>query len=213
MPNPSTRQFLEAACQQYQDDLVTNPEAVEYLSMRGLSPDSVTSFRLGFVGNPLPGHEMYAGKLAIPYLTQSGVTTLRFRRIGDGEGAKYLSAAGDEPRIYNANALTVETHGIAICEGEFDTITASQCGIPAIGIAGVSGWRGYFRRCFKGYRNVFILADNDDKGQGLEFAEKVASQVENPKIILMPTGHDVNSFVLAHGPSALMDKITGRKTE
>lgn len=159
----------------------------------------------------MPGHEQYAGKLAIPYLTQSGVTTIRFRRIGDGEGPKYLSVPGDEPRIYNPHALLQNTHSIAICEGEFDTMTAHQSGIPAIGIAGVSGWRSYFRRCFKGYRNVYLLADNDDKGQGLEFAEKVAGQVENPKVILMPPGMDVNSFVLAHGEAALNDKILGKR--
>ncbi len=206
------KKYLESACQQYQEDLAESPEAGEYLSLtRGLSPDSVTSFRLGLVSNPLPGHEQYRGKLVIPYLTPSGVTTVRFRRLGDGEGAKYLSVPGDEPRIFNPAALTTESHGIAICEGEFDAITAHQCGVPSIGIAGVSGWRSYFRRCFKGYRNIYILADNDDKGQGLEFADKVSAQLDNAKTILMPNGMDVNSFVLSAGPQALMDKITGRK--
>jgi DNA primase len=133
--------------------------------------------------------------------------TVRFRRLGDGDGPKYRSVPGDPPRIFNANALLVPSDHIAICEGEFDAIAANEAGIPAIGIAGVSAWKDYFARCFKGYKAVYILADHDDKGQGLEFAEKVAAQISNARISPMPEGHDVNSFVMAEGPDALLDRL------
>jgi DNA primase len=133
--------------------------------------------------------------------------TVRFRRLGDGDGPKYRSVPGDPPRIFNANALLVPSDHIAICEGEFDAMAATLAGIPAVGIAGVSAWKSYFARCFKGYRAVYILADHDDKGQGMEFAEKVAEQIKNARISPMPAGHDVNSFVLANGPEALLDQL------
>jgi DNA primase len=145
--------------------------------------------------------------IAIPYLTRSGVVTIRFRRMGDGDGPKYRSVPGDPPRIYNANALLVPSDHIAICEGEFDAIAATGTGIPAVGIAGVSAFKSYFARCFKGYKAVFMLADGDDKGQGMEFAEKLAEQIKNLRICPMPAGHDVNSFVLANGPEALLDLL------
>ncbi|MCP9207780.1 toprim domain-containing protein [Streptomyces sp. NEAU-Y11] len=192
---------------------------MEYLKKRGLSADSAASFRLGYVENPLPGHETARGMIAIPYLTRAGVMTIRFRRLGDGEGPKYRSVPGDPPRIYNANALLMPSDYIAICEGEFDAIAAHEAGIraahgravelglPAVGMAGVSAFKPYFARCFKGYKAVFMLADGDDKGQGLEFAEKIAELVKNVRICPMPAGHDVNSYVLAHGPEALLDLL------
>lgn len=207
VPDPALKSFLEEATARYEGELARSPSAVEYLKKRGLSEDSAASYRLGFVENPLPGHETARGMLSVPYLTRSGVTTIRFRRLGDGDGPKYRSVPGDPPRIYNAHALLVPSDHIAICEGEFDAIAATDAGIPAIGIAGVSAWKSYFSRCFKGYRAVYILADQDDKGQGMEFAEKVAEQIKNARISPMPAGHDVNSFVLANGRQALLDQL------
>jgi DNA primase len=198
---------LQESSQAYQRALRGSPGA-EYLSeTRGLSADSAISFRLGYVESPYPGHERYAGMLAVPYLTKTGVTAIRFRRIGDGDGPKYQSEPGDEPRLYNPDALLADGPSVAICEGEMDTITAVQAGIPAVGVAGVSAWRSYFARCFHGYAAVYILADSDDSGQGRDFADKVAEQLENARIVPMPSGYDVNSFVLECGPTALLEKI------
>jgi DNA primase len=207
VPDPAQKSFLEEATARYEGDLTRSPAAVAYLKSRGLSEDSAASFRLGFVENPLPGHETARGMLSVPYVTRGGIVTVRFRRLGDGDGPKYRSVPGDPPRIYNANALLVPSDHIAICEGEFDAIAATGAGLPAVGIAGVSAWKDYFARCFKGYRAVYILADQDDKGQGMEFAEKVAAQIKNARISPMPSGHDVNSYVLENGPQALLDRL------
>ncbi len=198
---------METATATYYQAMTKESPAAEYLLSRGLSGVSAQSFRLGYVASPLPGHERYTGMLAIPYLTRTGVTTMRFRRIGEGEGPKYQSVPGDEPRIFNPAALYRHDNNICICEGEFDTITAHQSGLNAIGIAGVSAFRSYFARVFAGYDSVYILADSDDKGQGHEFADKLASQISNAKIIPMPNGHDVNSFVIENGPLALREKV------
>lgn len=205
--------MAEATARYY--EALKTPEgapAVEYLSRRrGLTGDSAQFFRLGVVADPLPGHEQYAGRLAIPYLTPAGVTTIRFRRLDVGEppyeGPKFLSLPGDQPRIFNPAALMRPESYIVICEGEPDTITAHQAGLPAVGIQGVSAWRPYFARCFKGYASVYILADSDDKGQGIEFAERVAAEVANARIVPMPDGHDVNSYVLASGAQALLERL------
>ncbi|MDG4825984.1 toprim domain-containing protein [Asanoa sp. WMMD1127] len=208
----SWKTFLGEATETYHKALMANPAspAVEYLKeTRGLSGANAQFFKLGLVESPLPGHEQYEGKLAIPYLTRSGVVSMRFRAIppGDATGPKYLSVPGDIPRLFNPADLDRREHFVCICEGEFDAMTAHQAGLPAVGIPGVNGWKEYYSHCFKGYENVFILADNDDKGQGETFAEKVASQVANARIVLMPSGHDVNSFVLAEGPDALTKRL------
>ncbi|MFF1776982.1 toprim domain-containing protein [Streptomyces virginiae] len=207
VPEPALKSFLEEATARYQAALKNSTAAVAYLKKRGLSEGSAASFRLGYVESPLPGHEVARGMLAVPYLTRAGVVSVRFRRLGDGDGPKYRSVPGDPPRIFNANALLVPSDHIAICEGEFDAVAANEAGIPAVGIAGVSAWKPYFARCFKGYRAVYILADQDDKGQGMEFAEKVAEQIKNARISPMPSGHDVNSYVLENGADALLDRL------
>jgi DNA primase len=183
------------------------------LASRGLSAPSIQpkidQFLLGYVGDPLPGHESYRGKLAIPYLRWSkqygwAVVSIRFRRL-TGEGAKYLTVANDRPRLYNTLALLQQSKDIAITEGEFDAITASLCGLPAVGVPGTQAWQPHFREPFLGYRNVFVLSDGDEAGLG--FGRSIVKQLPNAKLIPMPDGEDVNSLVVNHGQAALMERI------
>lgn len=167
------------------------------------------TFRLGYVHEPLPGHEMYIGMLAIPYLrwSQSSgwqVISIRFRRI-TGDGPKYQTQAGDRPRLYNTLALLEHSPRVGITEGEFDAITASACGLPAVGCPGATAWQPHFREPFLGYKDVFILADGDDAG--MKFAATVKKTLPNSRIIPMPPGEDVNSTVLTHGVRGLMDRL------
>ncbi|AGK87342.1 DNA primase [Mycobacterium phage PattyP] len=210
----SHRNFLLEASKQYHQAL-PGSEGEEYLATRGLTnpaiSDAVSKFRLGYVAEPLPGHEMYKGMLAIPYLRWAPdigwqVVSLRFRRIEAAEGkAKYLTVPGDKPRMFNTIALLQPSQKVALCEGEADTITATAAGIPAVGVPGAQAWKEHFREPFLGYREVLILADGDDAG--MQFAETVAGVLPNAKIIPMPDGSDVNSLVLEQGVQALKDKV------
>lgn len=206
----SQKRFLKEATSQYHQALEGSP-VDEYLRTRGLWPtnDGVRKFRLGYVEDPLAGHEMYQGMLAIPYLRRSqgcewSVVSLRFRRI-EGDGPKYMTQAGDKPRLYNTTALLGSSPRVAIAEGEIDAITASLCGIPTVGVPGVQAWKPHFREPFLGYRDVFILADGDEPG--LAFANTVASTLPNAKVIPMPPGSDVNDLVITKGKQALLDKL------
>lgn len=164
---------------------------------------------LGYVAEPLPGHEMYRGMLAIPYLRWSQehgwtVVSIRFRRLDDGK-PKYLSVAGDQTWLYNTLALIKHSPEVAIAEGEIDTITAQVCGVPTVGLAGVQTWEPYMRELFLGYRDVYVFADGDEPG--MDFAERVAGSIPGAKIIPMPPGGDVNSAVTEFGISYLTDRI------
>lgn len=210
----SQRQSLREATVRYHRSLPDSP-AAEYLGSRGLMGPSVIEktdqFRLGFVAEPLPGHEPYRGMLAIPYLRYSrefgwGVVSIRFRKLGEVEdGAKYLTVAGDRPRLFNTNALLRRSATIAITEGELDAITAELCGVPAVGVPGTQMWKPHHVEPFLGYRSVFVLADGDDPGR--EFAYKVAHSLPNGKVVLTPEGQDVNSLVIQEGPGALLRRL------
>lgn len=206
----SQKAFLKDATTRYHRSLADSP-ADGYLRSRGLWPtnESVRKFRLGYVADPLSGHEMYRGMLAIPYLRWHPdhgwmTVSIRFRRLVGG-GAKYLSVAGDQPWLYNTYALVRHSPVVAITEGEIDAITASLCGIPAVGVPGAQMWKPHFREMFAGYRDVYILADGDDPG--LAFANAVAGTMFNSKVIPMPPGEDVNSLVIGEGKQALLERM------
>lgn len=215
----SQRSDLRAATNRYAQALPGSP-AEEYLATRGLTAPSVkdkmAEFRLGYVEDPLPGHEMHRGSLAIPYLRWSreygwAVVSIRFRCIEDHnckvlKHGKYMTLAGDRPRLFNTFALLKQSPVIAITEGEIDAITADICGIPAVGVPGAQSWQEYFKEPFFGYRDVFVFADGDEPG--MEFATTVAKTLPNAKIIPMPEGEDVNSLVINQGRKALMERIT-----
>jgi DNA primase len=201
---------LESSAKQYHKALPGSVAEHYLMTNRGLSKDSLAFFKLGYVESPVSGHEQYAGCISIPYLTKAGVAGVRFRRIGDGAGAKYLSEKGQESRLYNPAGFFRHERFICLCEGEIDTITAWQCGLPAVGIPGCRSWKPFMARCFDGYDAVFILADQDDKGDGQEFADTAASQIKTARVVPMEhagVGMDVNKFVTELGPAALIEKL------
>lgn len=208
----SQRAFLREATDRYHKALPGSP-GEDYLASRGLTLNRVENFLLGYVADPLPGHEMFKGFLAIPYVRWSqdqvwSIVSIRFRCIADhdhrGHG-KYMTTPGDRPRLYNTLALLKDSPRIAITEGEIDAITAQASGIPAVGVPGAQAWQEYFKEPFLGYKQVFVLADGDEAG--MSFANTVASSMSNARVIPSPEGMDVNSFVLERGPKALIERL------
>ena len=134
MLSVDARRSLEEATQTYHAQVGT---VAEYLQGRGIQQEAAFTHRLGFVAVPMIGHEQYVGRLAIPYITPTGVVDLRFRAISPDDSPKYMSRSGAEQHIYNVPAFQIDSDVIAICEGEMDTIiTHSMCGIPAVGMPG-----------------------------------------------------------------------------
>lgn len=212
----SQKKLLRDATLSYHRAFAGSP-AEEYMAKRGLGFPSIKQemdkFMLGYVAEPLPGHEQYRGKLVIPYLRWSrehgwAVVSVRFRCIEEhdhkGHG-KYMTQAGDRPRLYNTLALLKDSPRVAITEGEIDAMTAQVCGIPTVGVPGATSWKPYFREPFLGYKEVIILADGDEPGH--QFATTVASQLPNARVVPCPPGEDVNSFVITNGKQALLERI------
>lgn len=181
---------------------------LDYLTTtRGYSLETIKAFKLGGVLGPdvLPADEPKRGWLAFPYLSPTGTLMIRYRRPpGRDAPMKYWTSKGDKMRMFNTNALVNPGHWIAICEGEGDTIAATQCGIPAVGVPGVHHWKPYMRNQLSGFSRILVLADNDDKdGQGAKFGEMIADQLDEVKVILAPKGHDVNSTLTTLGAAGL----------
>lgn len=207
------REFLEEATSTYEQAF--DGVADEYLRRtRGdMVADYRSYYRLGYVAEPLDGHEKFQGRLAIPYLTPAGVVDLRFRCIlahdcKERQCAKYLSLPGTPSPLFNVRSLHIDSHGIALTEGEMDALAMEQnCHLPAVGYPGVSTWKKnrYWRRCFDGYTLVYIIADGDEPGR--EAAQTVLRDLPNGRIISMPDGHDATSFIMEYGREAMLEKL------
>jgi DNA primase len=184
-------------------------EAEDYLAERGITLEQAIKARLGVVLEPLTGHENYVNRLAIPYLTKSGVVDLRFRSMDLSE-PKYMGLPGATTHLYNVGSFFRAGSYICICEGEIDTITLDMvCGIPAVGVPGVNNWKKHYTRLLADFDQVFLFADGDNAGS--EFGKSLSRELSNLVVVQMPDGEDVNSTYRTHGAEYFHAKIAGAK--
>ena len=196
------RQFLLQATQRYASKIEL---AKEYLLNRHLSVEEASTFHLGVVEDPLPGHEAYKGRLAIPYITPSGVVDIRFRAMSN-EDPKYMGLIGAKTTMFNTQACFVADKYICVTEGEFDCIMMSVKTMhPTIGIPGANNWKPHYAKILDDFEVVIVLADGDPAG--LEFGKKISRELGNVNIISMPDGEDVNSMMIKQGSEWIDQRI------
>lgn len=203
------RASLESATRNYHAALPGSP-AISYLTDRGIPEQAANTFRLGYVAKPEVGHAHAEGRLAIPYRTPTGVVSIKFRDLTGRSRAKYIGVDGVRAHLFNVVDFHRPQNYLALCEGELDTLVMSWLvGVPAVGMAGVSDWRRYYKHCFADYGRVFIVMDNDDKerNSGQEAAKKVRADLPNGIIVTPPLGLDVNEWVMKEGSEAVRESM------
>ena len=198
----SQKNFLLQATQRYAAKIEL---AEEYLLSRQLSVEEAKVFHLGVVEDPLPGHEAYIGRLAIPYITPSGVVDIRFRAMHN-EDPKYMGLVGAKTTMFNTQACFVADRYICVTEGEFDCIMMSVKTMhPTIGIPGANNWKPHYAKILDDFETVIVLADGD--AAGLEFGKKISRELGNVNIVSMPEGEDVNSIMIKKGSDWIDERI------
>jgi DNA primase len=198
----SQKNFLLQATQRYAAKIEL---AEEYLLSRQLSVEEAKVFHLGVVEDPLPGHEAYKGRLAIPYITPSGVVDIRFRGIHN-EDPKYMGLVGAKTTMFNTQACFVADKYICVTEGEFDCIMMTVKTMhPTIGIPGANNWKPHYAKILDDFDTVIVLADGD--AAGLEFGKKISRELGNVNIVSMPEGEDVNSVMIKRGSDWIDERI------
>lgn len=198
--------FLERAVATYH---ATVADAADYLLGRGITGEVAKTARLGVVREPLPGHEAYRGRLAIPYLAANGtVTDIRFRCAQDHDckeigHPKYLSQPGHSPRLYNTLIWDSAENIIGVAEGELDAlILTHRVGIPAVAVSGVQAWKHYYKKAFEDFEEVLVFGDGDEAGR--DWRNLVCRDLENATAIHMPDGHDVTSLFMSEGAEGVL---------
>lgn len=197
------RSMLGTAVHQYHKNV---DQAGEYLVSRGISQEAASSYRLGVV--PTDGdlevndHELYRGRLAIPYLTKGGVVNIKFRSMDDRK-PKYLGLPGRN-NLYNMQALFRAGNTIAVSEGELDALSLSMSGVPCVGIPGATNWQKHYKYIFDDFTRVIAFCDGDDPGKawGESLREKVGAVP-----VHLPDGEDVNSMIVKGELEWLKEKM------
>lgn len=179
-----------------------------YLTGRGLAGAS-ERFRLGYVEPNELDDRRYWHRMAIPYLTPTGVVQIRYRCLSQhhqpggpdpGRCPKFLGDTGTEVTLYNAQATLHARGPLFITEGEPDTWAVETiAGFPAVGVPGARAWQKhpYWSRCFVGLDQVILPADGDEAGR--ELAETISADLPEITVVRLPDGNDAAS-VLARDP-------------
>ena len=210
----SHRRVATGAMQRYgealwDDSNLDGVMALEYLEARGLTPQTVRGSHLGVVSDPLPGHEHVKGMLSLPYMSQRGeALALRFRCIQEhdckaNKHGKYMSLPHEPGRIYNVQGLKSAGQELHVTEGEFDCLTLSQCGLPAIGLPGASTWNGAIRNVLAGYPILTVWADPDAAGMALW--GRLSRSIHRARLV--PLKMDVNDTFVKGGQEAIISLL------
>ncbi len=204
LPSAKRRSLLDTAAAQYNESVEL---VLPYLTKRGVDDVTAMDWCLGYVLDPLPGHERFKGYLSIPYITPSGVVGMKFRCTQDHkcEGhPKYDSEPGGGTYLFGVSNVASDSRSICVTEGELDAIVATQCGLPAVGISGATKWKRHWRYVFDGFDDIIVLQDGDTAGEKL--TRNVLGSVDKARAGVMPQGDDVSSFVASHGAQALRER-------
>lgn len=204
------REALSLAVETYAKALATDVTAARYLLGRGVEETTARTARLGVVADPLPGHERYVGKLAIPYMVAGHPVALRFRCIQDHDckelqHGKYLSMPDEPSRIYGVEDIIAAGDEFHLTEGEPDKWILNQLGYYAGAVPGANNWMPHHRRMLAGFSRIYVWGDGDSAGA--EFVGKVCRSLRQAKGVQVPRGMDVNALFLAGGEAAIRNLI------
>ncbi|MEW5800747.1 MAG: DNA primase [bacterium] len=166
------------------------------------------------------GYDRFRGRIIFPIYNQDGrIIALGGRKIADESfGPKYLNSS--ETLVYSkSNSLYglyqarqfIRTSGYAIVvEGYMDFLSLYQAGIKnAIATLGTSLTLGQVKLLERYTKKAVFIYDGDQAGisamlRGLDIFEKQGVDV---RIVMLPGGHDPDSFIRQYGPLELNKRI------
>lgn len=183
---PSTERITQL-CQ----DLTLTPHALDYLQItRGLNPETITNFKLGY--------DKEKDAISIPVYKRNELVNIRYRYLNPEAKAKYTQEKGCEVWLYNEDGIAKgqAKGGVLIVEGEIDCMSAWQAGFKNV-ISPASGKDSYgvWLELLDTIPKVYISYDNDKAGK--QASKEIAEKVGNEKCfeVMYPEGtKDANEF-------------------
>jgi DNA primase len=165
---------------------------------------------------PRPGngyYDRFRNRVVFPIFDAAGQVVGFGGRILDNGTPKYLNSP--ETPLYNKSKILYGLNAarekcrsegtVFVVEGYFDLITMHQFGIDnTVATLGTSLTREHVRR-LKGYvKKAFLVFDSD--AAGIKAAQRTTGTFMDEgleaAVVLLPAGHDPDSFLFAHGADA-----------
>ncbi|HEY8742169.1 MAG TPA: CHC2 zinc finger domain-containing protein [Chloroflexota bacterium] len=217
------RDCVETAVTLYHQQLLAAPNAFGYVVQRGLAPDTVLRYRLGYaVGDTLVaalrrhrfsvtaamhvglldrnGHERLTGRVIVPELRNGQAIWLIGRAISPDARRRYLALYGPKP-LLGWHGMT-DSADVFLTEGPFDWLVLRQWGYPALALVGTHA-RSELLRSLERFAHIALVLDNDQAGQAatLELQQVLAPRADH---IALPTGvKDVAELALRRDGQAI----------
>jgi hypothetical protein len=163
-------------------------QVLDYLATRRIRPDTARRFLVG----------KNCRRLTIPCIVKNGHNVcygIKKRWIGEPPEDwidTYTMEPGSQGKaIFNYNHLAARSHPyVVIVEGVLDCMLLDQLGIPAVAPFGGGGvWDPRWTRAFQRVGKIVIVADDDEDGQGLLYAERKREMLGRGLVTFPPGGH------------------------
>jgi DNA primase catalytic core len=232
----SELEYLEKAVAYYHKSLLKNEKAIAYLNSRGITPEAVQTFKLGFVDGSLKdkinpdgkanleslgllnerGSEMMFGSVVFPLLDANSnqVVGLYARHI---EKKQHLYLSGKRRGVFNP-AGAKETEEIILTESVIDALALWSIGIRNVTCAyGVNGLTDEIVNHLSESRikRVCLMLDADDTGREAapKLAEKLSAIGIESRAVILPA-KDAAEFVADGGTlEAVQNLISAVETQ
>jgi len=216
---------LEQAAAFYRQQLDRYPEALNYLGRRGLhDPALIEELGVGYApGGTLrryltaQGHSFSGLQIAglinaqgadalyqrvvFPLYQSQHIVNLYGRSIGAAFAHRFL--LGSKGDLYGWEKVR-HLSAVILVEGLFDYATLRQAGFSNVTCSlGTHLNADQFHQLCDGKRTIYLAFDTDPNQSGQQAAEQLAERLHAHKIcarrVLLPAGHDPNSFFVAGG--------------
>jgi DNA primase catalytic core len=224
-PAEDTAAVLQQVAAFYQQQLDRYPEARRYLHQRGLhDPALIQELRIGYApGGSLRRHftaqgysfdllqrlgllnsrgcDAFSQCIVFPLCQGGRIVNLYGRSIGTAFAHRFLP--GSKGDLYAWEQLQ-QCPEVILVEGLFDYAVLWQAGFHHVTCSlGTHLNAGQFRQLCSGPRTVYLTFDVDANGSGqqaaLQLAQRLLAQGIVTRRVLLPEGHDPNSFFVQGG--------------
>ena len=216
---------LDRAVAFYQQQLDNYPEALSYLNQRGVHyPALIRELEIGYApggslrrhltaqGYPFDllrqvgllnaqGSDAFYQRIVFPLREGKHIVNLYGRSIGNAFAHRFLPGAKGGLYAWEKVRHCPE---VIVVEGLFDYAVLRQAGFDNVTCSlGTHLNLDQFLQLCEGQRTVYLTFDVDDNQSGQQAAEQLAHRLDTQGItarrVLLPQGHDPNSFFTQGG--------------
>jgi DNA primase catalytic core len=224
-PAGDSTAMLQQAAAFYQQQLDHYPEALRYLNQRGLhDPALIQELRIGYAhGGSLrrhltaqghsfdrlrqfgllnsQGRDAFYRRIVFPLCPSGRIVNLYGRSIGAAFAHRFLP--GPKGGLYAWEQVR-QCPEVILVEGLFDYAVLRQAGFHHLTCSlGTHLNPDQFRQLCDSPRTVYLTFDVDANGSGQQASQRLAPRLQAQGVaarrVLLPEGHDPNSFFVQAG--------------